>query len=143
MYRSPGRARGSCRTAAWKQPDRLPPCITSGYRIDRLFRVPHVEQRAHFNAGQLWTSFQPGFNSCALLCADRTALLQAHQTVVVAANITKAVGFHGFFQERFEESVDSFFRQVFFEIQVQLKTQLLKFINAQLFAQTLGTISSH
>ena len=65
------------------------------------------------------------------------------QTEVVAANITQTIGFHGFFDEGFEESVNGFFGQVFFEVQVQLETQLLKFINAQFFAQTLGTISSH
>lgn len=105
--------------------------MTSGYRIDRLFRVPDVHQRASFNAFQLATGFEPSFNSNTLFFADRATLLQANQTVVIAAHVAKAIGLHRFFQECVEESVDSLVVQTFVEIQVQLEAQLLKFINAQ------------
>ena len=85
VLQNPGRVRGR---NTQRQPLGPPLRLTSGYRIDWLFRVPHVQQRANFNAAQLWARFQPGFNSCTLFFADRAALLQANQTVVVAANIT-------------------------------------------------------
>ncbi len=59
--------------------------------------------------GQFTAAFQPGFNSSTLLFGHRATLLQAYQTEVVAANIAQTVGFHGFFEECVEESVNGFF----------------------------------
>jgi hypothetical protein len=98
--------------------------MTSSYRIDRLFRVPDVQQRADGDFSQFAAAFEPGFNSSTLLFGHRATFLQANQTEVVAANIAQTVGFHGFFQERVEESINGFISQIFFEIQVQLETQL-------------------
>ncbi|SDO48468.1 hypothetical protein SAMN04489798_3075 [Pseudomonas arsenicoxydans] len=103
--------------------------MTSSYRIDRLFRVPDVDQRADGCFGQFAAAFEPGFNSGTLLFGYRATFLQANQTEVVAANIAQTVGFHGFFQERVEESINGFISQIFFEIQVQFETQLLILTN--------------
>src|ERR1700756_4992378 len=117
--------------------------MTSDCRVDRLFWMPSVQQGADFNAGQLWTSLQPRFNSGTLLFVDRTTGGFANQTEVITADVVQAVAVHCFSQECFEESVNRFIVQTFFEVQVQFETQLLKFINAQFFAQTPGTVSRH
>ena len=72
------------------------------------------------------------------LGGNRTTGGFADQTEVVAAHVVQAIAIHRFGQEGVEESVNRFVVQTFFEIQVQFETQLLKFINAQFFAQTPG-----
>lgn len=100
------------------------PCSQVLSLIDRVVRVPDVDQRAGSEVHQLVTAFQPGFNGSALLFADRATLAQAHQTEVIAANITQAIGGHGVTQKVFQEGVDGSIAQIFLEVQVQLKTQL-------------------
>lgn len=97
----------------------------SGSRVDRLFRIPGVQQRADFDVGQFAAAFEPGFDSGTLLFADRATLGRAHQTEVITANVIEAVGIHGFSQEGVEEGIDGFVGQVFLETQVQFETQLL------------------
>lgn len=96
----------------------------SGCRIDRLFRIPGVQQRADFNLGQFAAGLEPAFNGGALLFGDRATLSQANQTVVIAAYVIQTVGIHRFFQEGVEECVNRRVVQVFLELQVQFKAQL-------------------
>jgi hypothetical protein len=105
--------------------------------------VPDIDQRAGSEVHQLVTALQPGFNSSALLFANRATLGQAYQTEVIAANIAQAISDHGITQELFKEGINGCISQIFLEVQVQLKTQLLEFIHAEFFAQTAGTVSSH
>src|SRR3990167_7256245 len=121
----------------------MPSRLTSGRGIDGAVRIPNVHQRADSNVDQLITTFQPSFDLGTLLFADRAALGQTYQTIVIATDITKTVGGHGVTQKLIEECINGLFGQIVFEVQVQLKTQLLEFIHAEFFAQTAGTVSSH
>ncbi|SPO54229.1 protein of unknown function [Pseudomonas sp. JV551A1] len=111
--------------------------------VDRLFRVPGVQQRADLDLGQFATAFEPGFNGCTLFFADRAAFDRAHQAEIVTAYIVQAIGVHGFCQERVEESIDCLVVQIFLEFQVQLEAQFLKLVDTQLLAQTTGAVCGH
>lgn len=112
--------------------------MTSDSRVNRCLWMPGVQQFADFNAGQLWASLEPRFNSGTLFFVDRTTGGFADQTEVIAAHVVQAIAVHRFSQECFEESVNRLIVQTFFEVQVQFETQLLKFINAQFFCADAG-----
>lgn len=103
--------------------------MTSGGRVDRRLWMPSVQQRADFNASQLWAGLEPRFNGCTLLFGDRTTSGFAHQTEVFATHVVQAVAVHRFGQECFEERVNRFIVQTFFEVQVQFETQLMILTN--------------
>ncbi len=97
--------------------------------VDRLVRIPSVQQRTELDVGQFAAALEPSFDNSALLFADRATLGQANQAEVITTDVIQAVGIHGFSEEGIEESIDGFVGQVFLEFQVQFETQLLRLAN--------------
>src|SRR5690606_12147438 len=111
--------------------------------VDRVFRIPDVQQRADLVVLQLVTALQPGFDGGALLLVDRATLGQADQTVVFATHVIQTIAGNGLVEELIDEIVESLVAQVGLEVQGQLEAQLLKFIDTELLAQTAGTVGRH
>src|SRR5690606_4476672 len=107
--------------------------------MDRLVRIPDVDQLADPAAGQFAASLEPGFHLGALLGADRAAAAQADITEIIGTDEAQAVGLDGLGEEIFHCRVALGLAEVLAVIQMHFEAQFLEFVDAEFLAQAAGS----